>query len=65
MSRRTVQVHLPPVEEPSFAIDDLGVTTADIHSLPVWERVLMLALTYDPPAEDPKGAGSSKYSEKV
>jgi hypothetical protein len=49
MSRRTAQVR-SNVEIPSNMTEDLDIT-ADDQSLPTWERVLLLALTYEPPEQ--------------
>jgi len=62
MSRRTVQIP-SPMDGPSLAVGDPDAT-ADLQSLPTWQRVLILALTYDPAGDAAKGAGTSKYCRK-
>jgi hypothetical protein len=62
MSRRTMQVHAK-AQDFSSAGQDSDATT-DVHSLPAWERVLMLALTYDPPENAENGPIPAKASSK-
>ena len=62
MSRRTMQVHAD-VQNFSNTDQDSTVTT-DVHALPAWERVLVLALTYDPPETREKDPSPSKASSK-
>jgi len=62
MSRRTMQVQAK-AQDFSRADQDSSATT-DVHSLPAWERILMLALTYDPPENAENGPIPAKTSSK-
>jgi len=58
-----MQVHVK-AQDFSSADQDSNETT-DVRSLPAWERILMLALTYDPPENGENGPIPAKaYSKK-